>query len=562
MAAPLDPRLVRESRPVRRHLAVSVGLSVVLALATAGFALLLARVLAGVITDPTSRAIGLWAPELTGLAVAAAVRVAATWAQQRLARKAAGGVVDDLRARLARAVAGWDPLARRRQAAELHSILTTGLAGLVPYLAGYVPALATAVVVTPALLVVVAFVDPLSALLIVVTLPLIPVFMILVGTLTRSRTEQQLSMMSRLSSRVLDLIAGLPTLVALGRERGPEIQVARAAEAHRRATMGALRIAFLSSMVLELLATLCVALVAVGIGLRLVVGDMELAAGIAALILAPEVYQPLRTVGARFHESTDGAHAADRAFRVLDGPAGLANSVPAARSPIPDGPVTIEVENLTVDGRDGLRPDGLGFIAEPGRVTVLTGPNGSGKSTSVLAVLGLLGPDRLVHGQVLVNGSDLARVDRADWWPRVTWQPQRPTLVAGTLRENAELFGADPRRLETAARQAGFDEVLAAREEGWDSVVGHAGQGLSTGEAHRLALTRMLASDAEVLLSDEPTAHLDRVTAQRVIDALTARARRGATVLVVSHTPAVLAAADVVVTLTGAGRPVEAGVGR
>lgn len=559
MAAPLDPRLVRASRPARRHLVVSVALAAVVAACTVAFALLLARVLAGVVTDPALRTPAAWGPEAAGLVAAAAGRVTATWAQQRLARTAAGGVVDDLRVRLARTVAAWDPVERRRRSAELHTVLTTGLAGLVPYLAGYVPALATAVVVTPALLVVVALVDPLSAVVIAVTLPLIPLFMVLVGTLTRARTERQLAAMSRLSARVLDLLAGLPTLVALGRERGPERQVAEAAEAHRRATMGSLRIAFLSSMVLELLATLCVALVAVGIGLRLVVGEMELAAGIAALVLAPELYQPLRTVGARFHESADGALAAERVFEVLD-PAEEAGAAGAAGRPVPAGPLRLDVRGLSVSGRDGLRPEALDLVVEPGRITALTGPNGSGKTTAVLAALGLLDPARRVAGSIRVGGAggdgaagaDLDGLDLAAWWARVAWQPQRPTLVAGTLRENAELFGADPRRLDAAARESGFDAVLAARPRGWESPLGHAGVGLSRGEAHRLALARALASDADVLILDEPTAHLDADTAARVIGAVRERALAGAAVLVVTHSDPVLAAADHVVTLAGA----------
>ncbi|MFL0580081.1 thiol reductant ABC exporter subunit CydD [Dietzia sp. 179-F 9C3 NHS] len=573
MAPPLDPRLVRASRPARRHLVVSVALAAVVAACTVAFALLLARVLAGVVTDPALRTPDVWGPEAAGLVAAAAGRVTGTWAQQRLARTAAGGVVDDLRVRLARTVAAWDPAERRRRSAELHTVLTTGLAGLVPYLAGYVPALATAVVVTPALLVVVALVDPLSAVVIAVTLPLIPLFMVLVGTLTRARTERQLAATSRLSARVLDLLAGLPTLVALGRERGPERQVAEAAEAHRRATMGSLRIAFLSSMVLELLATLCVALVAVGIGLRLVVGEMELAAGIAALVLAPELYQPLRTVGARFHESADGALAAERVFEVLDPaeeagtaaataaaaatPAGAAGS---AGRPLPAGPLRLDVRGLSVSGRDGLRPEALDLVVEPGRITALTGPNGSGKTTAVLAALGLIDHARRVAGSIRVGGTrgdgaagtDLDGLDLAAWWARVAWQPQRPTLVAGTLRENAELFGADPRRLDAAARESGFDAVLAARPRGWESSLGHAGVGLSRGEAHRLALTRALASDADVLILDEPTAHLDADTAARVIGAVRERARAGAAVLVVTHSGPVLAAADHVVTLAGA----------
>ena len=198
-------------------------------------------VVAGAVTDPSTRAVSAWLPELTLLSVAAAGRVAARWGQARLGRAAAGDVVDDLRAEVVRTVTGWDPVHRRARAAELRTVLTGGLDGLVPYLSGYVPALATAAVVTPALLVVVALVDPLPGLAVAVTLPLIPVFMILIGLLTRERTAARHRALTRLSDRTLDLLAGIPTLMALGRQRGPERQLAAVADAHRRAAMSALR---------------------------------------------------------------------------------------------------------------------------------------------------------------------------------------------------------------------------------------------------------------------------------------------------------------------------------
>ena len=552
MAGPIDPRLLRASAPARRHLIGSVLLAVLEAVCTAAFAVLSARVVAGAITDPVARSVSAWVPELVLLAAAAAGRVCARWAQARLGRAAAGDVVDDLRAEVVRTVTGWDPVRRRARAAELRTVLTGGLDGLVPYLAGYVPAVATAVVVTPVLLAVVALVDPLSGVVVAVTLPLIPVFMVLIGLLTRERTAARHRALTRLSDRTLDLLAGIPTLVALGRQRGPERQLAAVADAHRRTAMGALRIAFLSSMVLEMLATLCVALVAVGVGLRLQAGRMELSAGLAALILAPDVYLPLRVVGARFHESEDGALAADRAFGIIGDPMAPVGT-DTDRSPLrpvadpsPRGPVVC-VESLGVRGRDGLRPGGLDLRCDPGTVTVLTGGNGTGKSTALLALLGLVDPDRL-EGRITVDGVGIDRLDRQRWWATVAWQPQRPTLLPGTLERNAVEFGADRQLLAAAAGAAGLDVVLRDRPRGWDEVIGAGGAGLSQGERQRLALTRALARPATMLIFDEPTAHLDAATAATVIAAIEARARGGATVLVVSHDPRLLNRADRVVT--------------
>ena len=261
--------------------------------------------------------------------------------------------------------------------------------------------------------------------------------------------------------------------------------------------MATLRIAFLSALVLELLATLGVALVAVGVGLRLVFGEVTLSAGLTALLLAPEVFWPLRRVGVEFHAAQDGKTAADKAFRLLD----TVGAPPA-----------------------GTRP-ALDAYAEPGLVTVLTGPNGVGKTTLLQAILGLDSPEPQA------------------WWDQVAWLAQRPVLVPGSIRDNLELFGplAD---LDSACRAVGFDEVLAVLPDGLDTVIGRGGVGLSLGQRQRLGLARVLGSPAPVLLLDEPTAHLDARMESRVLQSIVARARAGATVLVVGHREPVLAIGD------------------
>lgn len=536
---PVDPRLWRHSRAARGYLVLTVGAGVVTAAAVIVSALMIGAILAGVITDPAARTLSAWTTQLLVLVGAVAVRVASTWAQERYSHRAALDVVAELKGQVLAAAANADPrvLTPRREA--LATVLTRGLDGLRPYLTGYVPALALALTVTPATLLVIALQDLTSAVIILVTLPLLPIFMILIGLLTRGKATARLATMTRLSAQLLDLIAGLPTLRALGRERGPAARVRELGEAHRRSTMSALRFAFLSAMVLELLATLCVALVAVSIGLRLVYGGMGLEAGVIALILAAEVYLPLRAIGAAFHAAEDGVAAADEAFAALEElPSETHGGQAVAR-----GPVEIRLDGLGVRSRSGQAPHGLDAVCEPGKVTVLTGPNGAGKSTALAAILGLTTPD---EGRVLLDGRNLASLDPQSWWAALAWLPQRPALLPGTLAENLGADPADP-RVGPACAQTGFDAVLAETPEGWDTVLGAGGEGLSLGQRQRLALTRTLLSDAPVLLLDEPTAHLDAAAEAVVLSALTAKARAGATVVIVGHRPSVLAIADTLV---------------
>jgi ATP-binding cassette subfamily C protein CydD len=311
--------------------------------------------------------------------------------------------------------------------------------------------------------------------------------------------------------------------------------------------MATLRIAFLSALVLELLATLGVALIAVGIGLRLVFGEMTLTTGLTVLLLAPDVYWPLRRIGAEFHAAQDGRTAADEAFALIGEPA-----TPQERTQtVTARGAQICLRNLTVDGRDGQAPRDLTAVIEPGSVTVLTGRNGAGKSTTLQAIAGIAVPS---SGRVCVAGLDVADLDPPEWWRQLSWLPQRPVLVPGTVGDNLALLG-DLDDLETACAAAGFDTVLAELPDGIDTVLGRGGVGLSLGQRQRLGLARALGSTAAVLLLDEPTAHLDARTEERVLRSIVERARAGATVVIVGHRDPVIAIGDRVIEVVA-----EAGV--
>ncbi|MGS2808404.1 thiol reductant ABC exporter subunit CydD [Nocardia sp. MW-W600-9] len=556
---PVDPRLWRYARSARPHLVVSVLLALVITATIVVIAVLLGRVLAGVITDPGKREFGAWTTELIGLAVAVLVRAAASWWQARLAHRAGATVVAELESAVLRAGAELPPRELDARRTEIAVVVGNGLSGLRGWFTGYLPALLLACLVPPIVLVVIAFHDPTSALIAIITVPLIPLFMILIGLLTQGRAEATLAATTRLSDQLLDLFAGMPTLRALGREGpdGPSMvnQVRALGDSLRQRTMRALRIAFLSSMVLESLATLSVALIAVAIGLRLVYGEMTLYAGLVALILAPEVYWPLRQVGEKFHAAQDGMAAADKAFAVLESANPSADRADAY-TPQPGlrAGSRIMVRGLTIAARSGNAPDRLTAELAPGLVTVLTGPNGCGKSTTLQAILGLIAPEA---GAVLVDGTDVRALDPDGWWARIAWLPQRPVLVPGTLRENIELLGAHSTAadLDEISAATGFDAVLDELPDRWDTVVGQGGLGLSLGQRQRLALTRVLAARRPILLLDEPTAHLDSHSEQQVLTTLRALATAGATVVVIGHRPTVLAAADVVVEVVGSSAP-------
>ncbi|OBF79741.1 thiol reductant ABC exporter subunit CydD [Mycobacterium sp. 852002-51163_SCH5372311] len=506
-----------------------------------GSAVVLASIVAGVVSNPAVRGMERWLGPLSILLALWTIRAATNWLQARLGQRGASAVIADINGQVLSAVTDREPrrLAAERDAAAM--VVTRGLDGLRPYFTGYLPTLLLAAILTPATVGVIALYDLKSTAIVAITLPLIPVFMVLIGLATAERSAAALAAMTTLQARLLDLIAGIPTLRALGRTSGPEHRIAELAAAHRRSAMATLRIAFLSALVLELLATLGVALVAVSIGLRLVFGEMTLTAGLTVLLLAPDVYWPLRRIGAEFHAAQDGRTAADKAFALI----GEQTERSPARQTVDASGAVIRIENLSVSGRDGCAPRDLTALIEPAQVTVLTGRNGAGKSTTLQAIAGLTVPS---SGRVTVAGVDVTDLVPEVWWRQLSWLPQRPVLVPGTVRANLLLLGALD-DLESACAAVGFDKVLAELPDGLDTKLGRSGVGLSLGQRQRLGLARALGSSAPVLLLDEPTAHLDADAEDVVLRAIAERARAGATVVVVGHRERVVAIGDRVVAV-------------
>ncbi len=541
---PLDPRLLRHARSARGYLALTAGLGVVLAGLVVAQALLLAHAVGRAVQDGAR--LDALAPTVGWLAVVVLARAGLTAVQERFAHRAATHAIGELRAGVvAHAVALGPRWLATGRGPEVVALATRGLDALEPYFVRYLPQLVLSATVTPATILVILRLDWVSAAIVVGTLPLVPVFMVLIGQLTAGRAERGLAAMSRLGAQVLDLLAGLPTLRAFGREAGPALRVRALGDAHRRATMGTLRIAFLSGMVLELLTTLSVALVAVSIGLRLVGGGLSLVTGLAVLVLAPEVYWPLRQVGAQFHASTDGIAAAQAAFDVIEAPVPPVGTVHA-----PDlRGATLQLAGVGVRSSGGWTPHGLDLTVAPGRVTALVGPSGAGKTTTVDVLLGLLRPDEGTASLSVAGGDPvaIADLDPATYWPQVAWLPQRPVLEPGSLR--ALVGGASDDERTTAAARTGLDAVVAGLPGGWETVLGAGGAGLSVGQRQRVALTRALLSPAPLVVLDEPTAHLDAAGERVVLETVAALRAAGRTVLLVAHRPSLVATADTVVTV-------------
>ncbi|MFN8033351.1 MAG: thiol reductant ABC exporter subunit CydD [Mycobacterium sp.] len=524
---------------MRRYVVATTACGVVIAGCAIGAAVVLGRLVAGVITDPTTRSLGHWRTELAILVALWLIRAVAQWIQGRLGQRGASAVIADLSGQVLRTVTALPPgaLAGRRSAAA--TVVTSGLDSLRPYFTGYLPALFLAAILTPAAVTVIAVNDLQSALIVVVALPLIPVFMVLIGLATAERSAAALTAMTTLQARLLDLVAGIPTLRALGRADGPAGRIDALNAAHRRSAMATLRIAFLSALVLELIATLGVALVAVSIGLRLVYGEMTLAAGLTVLLLAPDVFWPLRRVGVEFHAAQNGKAASDKAFDLID-----RHPEPIAGTRVVDGDgAVISLDAVSVAGRDGLAPARLSGELRPGQVTVLAGPNGAGKSTTLQVIAGLVVPTR---GRVTVRGVEVADLDKTAWWHQLSWLAQRPVIIPGTVAENLALFGPLT-DVESACRAVGFDAVIAGLPNGLDTEIGRGGTGLSLGQRQRLGLARALGARAPVLLLDEPTAHLDAAAEAAVLRAIAGRAAAGATVVMVAHHDSAIAIADQII---------------
>ncbi|MFB7833068.1 thiol reductant ABC exporter subunit CydD [Streptomyces sp. NPDC056056] len=538
---PIDPRLLRYARATRVFLIAVVALGLVGAALVIAQAMLIAEIVVG--SFQKGQSVSALTTPLLLLAGIAAARGLVSWLTELAAHRASAAVKSELRGRLLDRAAALGPgWLSGQKAGSLIALATRGVDALDDYFARYLPQLGLAVVVPVAVLARIVTEDWVSAAIIVVTLPLIPVFMILIGWYTQARMDRQWKLLSRLSGHFLDVVAGLPTLKIFGRAKAQAESIRAITSEYRRATMRTLRIAFLSSFALELLATLSVALVAVTIGMRLVHGELDLYTGLVILILAPEAYLPLRQVGAQFHAAAEGLAAAEEIFDVLEEPVrdGAGSEVPES--------VRLELEGVTVRHAGRAEPslDAMSLTVEPGETVALVGPSGAGKSTLLDVVLGFAAPQE--GGSVRVGGRPLAALDLEAWRSRIAWVPQRPYLFAGTIAENVRLARPDAsdEAVREALRDAGADGFVSGLPQGLDTPLGEDGAGLSAGQRQRLALARGFLANRPVLLLDEPTAALDGETEAGVVDAVR-RLAAGRTVLLVAHRPALLAVADRVV---------------
>ncbi|MGV9804130.1 thiol reductant ABC exporter subunit CydD [Micromonospora chersina] len=531
---PFDPRLLRRVPAARRDLAVLAVLGGLTALLVVAQATALATLLATAIDGRLHR------PALAGLLVAFAARALVSWAQGTVAARAAATVKAALRADLLRAVGRHGPTwVAGRRAGQLATLAGRGLDALDPYFTGYLPQLVLSVTVPLAVLARIVLADWSSALIIALTIPLIPIFGALLGWQAQAATERQWRRLSLLGGHFLDMVAGLATLRAFGRARAQVDVVRRMADGHRQATMKTLRIAFLSALVLELVATLSVALVAVPVGIRLLGGGITLSTALLVLLLTPEAYLPLRAAGSRFHASMEGLTALDEALTLSATPEAAG---PGGARPAPDGRGEIRFEGVTVAYERTTALRDVTLTIRPGERVAVIGPSGAGKSTLLHLLLGFVTP---TAGRVTVDGVDLAGVDLDAWRRELAWVPQRAHLFAGSLADNIRLGAPDTpdAALAGAVTDAALDEVVAALPDGLGTTLGERGHGLSSGQRQRVALARAFLRDAPLVLLDEPTARLDSAS-EAVVLAATRRLVAGRTALLVAHRPALLEDAD------------------
>ena len=542
MAAPLDPRLVRRARATLPFLAGLCVVGVATALLILAQAWLLSRGVSSVFAAHHLDGVAMWCGLLAAVFCG---RACLAWLQESLAHRASASVKSQLRrdilqARLSR------PTDATMPSGTLISLMTTGLDALDGYYSKSLPQLVLAVIVPAVLATAIGLNDLTSLVIVVVTIPLIPVFMALIGWRTEAAVAKRFKVATRLANHFADLVAGLPTLQVFGRARAQLEGLRRTEAANRSETMRTLRISFLSSFILELLATLSVALVAVTVGFRVAAGGMDLRTSLFILILAPEVFLPVRQVGVLFHDAADGMAAAEVSFGLIESGRPTAPKSDVEIASPREVPVVISGLTHTYEGTDRAAPDGLSLRIEPGSVVALVGHSGGGKTTALSCLLGFIDPD---SGSILVGDRELIGADESVWqsWRRqLAYVPQVPAMMAGTVAENIRLGCSDAPEamLRDALDRCGAAAIPLNKRIDDDA------EGLSAGERRRVALARALVrveqAEAGLLVLDEPTAGLDADTEATVLEAVRAS---GASVLVVSHRRNIIAAADVVVDL-------------
>jgi ATP-binding cassette subfamily C protein CydD len=554
MSARMDPRLMAEGRRTRGALYASIGLGVAAALLVIAQAVLLARVIAGVAFK--HQTLGMVTPLLWGLAGLFLLRAGLVYASEVSAFRAAGAIKTYLRQELLERILRRGPVvAADENSADLAGTMIEGVEALEPYFARYVPQMALVVAVPLAILALVFPVDWISGLILLVTGPLIPLFMVFIGYRAEAINQRQWQKLLLMSSHFLDMLQGITTLKLFGRARDEIAIVARISDDYRKTTMAGVRIAFLTSAALEFFASLAIALVAVIFGVRLLHGRIDFYPAFLVLLLAPEYFVPLRGLSTHYHARMSAIAAARRIFEVLDAPvrapvAGVAPALP--------GGVAIACENLEFSYADGEKVlDGLSCVFPAGRMTAVVGPSGAGKTTLARVLLGFIQPQ---GGHVSINGAvELGGLAVEGWWENLAWVPQNPRLFHGSIAANLRLGrpDAEVEALREAARKARALEFIEALPQGFETVIGDLGQGLSGGQIQRIALTRAFLKDPKLLILDEATANLDMESEALVLDAIMDLAV-GRTVIMIAHRLAMAERADSVVVLQ-AGRVAECG---
>jgi ATP-binding cassette subfamily C protein CydD len=553
----IDKRLFQQARSAHLDLILTIALGLLAGIVLVGQAFYLSQIINRVFLE--AHALADVRPLLLALLALSLARACLIWGSQVTAQRIAGRVKNNLREHLTAHLLALGPAyAHGERSGELANTAVEGVEALDAYFSQYLPQLASAALIP---LTILAFVFPLdftSGLVLLLTAPLIPIFMVLIGNLADKMTQRQWVSLSRMSAHFLDVLQGLTILKILGRSREQAETISRISYRFGRTTLGVLRVAFLSALVLELVATLSTAIVAVEIGLRLLYGRLLFENALFILILAPEFYIPLRLLGTRFHAGMSGMAAAKRIFEVLDTPLSISVSTASDAEISLSYPFIIRFTNVHYAYNDRQRPalNGVSLTITPGQKVALVGPSGAGKSTVAHLLLRFIDPHQ---GNITANGAPLSKLDLSVWRSHLAWVPQNPYLFHGSVAKNIRLAQpeASLKQVVQAARQAHADVFIQTLPQGYDTIIGERGVRLSGGQAQRLALARAFLKDAPFLILDEATANLDPEY-ERQIQATLEQLRQGRTALIIAHRLSTVHNADQILVMAN-GQIVEQG---